>query len=83
MSAPPGRLIWLCRRGHRELDILLSRFMHDHYPTLPVAEQKVFEQLLQEADVDILAWLTGRKPPPSHLAAIIDRLPVYQQPPAG
>ena len=58
-----SRILWRCRRGIREMDILLQRFMELHYPGLSKHEIKLFEELLEESDLDILAWITGKSEP--------------------
>ena len=58
-----SRLRWRCRRGIREMDLLLQGFLSSSYPELPAAEQRAFERLLDEADLDILAWISGRADP--------------------
>ena len=58
-----SRILWRCRRGIREMDILLQRFMEQNYPGLSKAEIRLFEELLEESDLDILAWITGKSTP--------------------
>ncbi len=67
-----SRLRWRCRRGTRELDLLLQRFLELHYPRLNAGEQSLFKDLLEEADPDIYAWITGQAVPdnPDYLALI-------------
>ena len=60
-----ARLRWRCRRGTRELDLLLQRFLDVVYPTLTDQERRAFERLLDEADPDLLDWITGRRPLPA------------------
>jgi len=55
-----ARLRWRCRRGARELDLLLSGFMDRGYTGLNDRERLVFEQLLDQPDDVLLALLTGR-----------------------
>ena len=50
------RLRWQCRRGLKELDVLLEPFMEEHYRDLPEDEQQLFRRLLEQEDVDLLAW---------------------------
>lgn len=50
------RLRWQCRRGLKELDVILEPFMEDHYGDLSSTEQAIFQRLLAEEDVDLLAW---------------------------
>lgn len=58
-----SRLLWRCRRGIREMDILLESFMEKHYPALSDEEKKMFELFLDETDTDILNWIMGRAEP--------------------
>ena len=53
-------LRWRCRRGMRELDLLLVRYLDRDYPVAPPAERQAFVTLLSCQDPDILALLTGR-----------------------
>ncbi len=53
----PSRLRWQCRRGMRELDVLLTRFLDETYPTADTAEKAAFERLLQLADPELIGYL--------------------------
>ena len=55
-----SRLRWRCRRGMRELDMLLLAYVESHYSTASLADRSAFQQLLTMPDPDILALLTGR-----------------------
>ena len=59
------RAKWRSRRGMRELDVLLNRFIETCYSDLDAAEQDDFDSLLVESDVDLYAWFTGRSVPNS------------------
>ena len=41
-----GRLRWRCRRGMKELDVLLERFAQQLLPQAGVADCRVFSELL-------------------------------------
>ena len=58
-----SRLRWRCRRGVREMDILFQGFLTSCYPALDMDQQRMFEALLNEADLDILAWIMGKSEP--------------------
>ena len=58
-----ARLKWRCRRGTREMDLLLESFLDECYSRLPEDQQGVFARLLEESDMDILNWVTGRSQP--------------------
>jgi len=55
------RLLWRCRRGLLELDIVLSRFIAMHYESLKPMEMKDFDRLLDYPDNDLLDLIHGRK----------------------
>lgn len=69
-----GRIRWRCRRGMRELDVLLEGYLDRRYDQAVPSEQKQFLQLLEREDPDIWAWLIGHQPPPPELADVILRL---------
>jgi antitoxin CptB len=69
-----GRLRWQCRRGMRELDVLLEGYFTRRFDQAPPAQQRAFVELLQREDPDIWAWLIGHAQPPPELADVIDRL---------
>jgi antitoxin CptB len=70
-----SRLRWRCRRGMKELDMLLLSYVDNHYSEVGAIGQKAFRQLLSMPDPDILALLTGRATTDDeHLADVIKRL---------
>lgn len=69
------RLRWQCRRGMRELDLMLLQFVDHHYDQLSDANQARFEQMLQNQDQLLLAWLMGHQQPAEpRLAALIAQI---------
>jgi antitoxin CptB len=60
-------------RGNKEMDIVFSRFVEQHLGALSAGDLDLYEQLLEENDVDIWDWITG-KPFPPHYASLIERL---------
>jgi antitoxin CptB len=58
MSEDDG-ILWRCRRGMLELDVLLERFYHDAYDQLPSASKKAFIDLLSCEDQQLYRWLLG------------------------
>ena len=60
-STDISRLKWRCRRGMRELDVLLMRYMDRVYPDADPGQREAFEALLSLQDPEILALLTGRQ----------------------
>ncbi len=63
MEGERSRLLWRCRRGIREMDIVLQTFLNQTYDTLSKADKDSFAQLLDEADLDILNWIMGKDEP--------------------
>lgn len=55
-----ARLMWQCRRGMRELDILLQDFMNERYDDLPLTDQESFRAILALPDQLLLEYLLGR-----------------------
>jgi antitoxin CptB len=69
------RLSWRCRRGMRELDVVLQRYLEARYSDAPAAEQAAFEALLELQDPQLFAYLTGRdRPSDPELVDVVARL---------
>ncbi|MGQ0659022.1 MAG: FAD assembly factor SdhE [Chromatiales bacterium] len=72
---PDKQIRWRCRRGIKELEVLLERFLASAYSTLSEPEKCGFGRLLEEKDPDLLGWLSGRAQPEDRvLAAIVQRI---------
>jgi antitoxin CptB len=70
-----ARLRWRCRRGMKELDLLLLDYIEHWYGEAGEAGQLAFKRLLSMPDPEILALLTGRSvADDKHLVLIIERL---------
>lgn len=70
-----ARLRWRCRRGMRELDVLLERYLERRYSHAPDAEQRAFEALLELQDPQLFAYVMLReRPADPELAHVIARL---------
>jgi antitoxin CptB len=63
METERSRLLWRCRRGIREMDIVLTEFLEQSYDTLHDDGKKAFVRLLDEPDLDILNWIMGKGEP--------------------
>lgn len=55
-------------RGTREADYMIGGFFDRYSPDWSEAELAWFELLLDEDDVDIMAWAIGTQPIPDHIA---------------
>ena len=74
-EASPGRLRWQCRRGMRELDVLLERWLATRYPEADATRRQAFERLLAATDPQLVAWLYGReRPDDPDVEAVVDEL---------
>jgi len=71
----PGHIRWRCRRGMRELDVLLTKFLDTHWPRLNDQERGTLEQLLETEDPLLMDWVMGRaRPQDTAVAEMIDRV---------
>jgi antitoxin CptB len=62
-------------RGTKEADLLIGGFFDRHGAEWNEAEMAWFEALLQEQDVDIMAWALGTLPVPArYQGAMLHRL---------
>ncbi len=69
------RLRWRCRRGMRELDRLLERYLDLAWPAASEAERGVFLRLLDCEDDRLWRWFLGHETPPdADLAALVQRI---------
>ncbi len=58
-----ARLRWGCRRGMRELDLLLLGFLERGYAAQPAPLRAAFRRLLRTPDPLLLEWLLGKCAP--------------------
>lgn len=69
------RLRWRCRRGMRELDQLMLRYLDGRWPAADEAERAQFLRLLDSEDDKLWRWFMGReRPEDAGLAAIVERI---------
>ena len=62
MSIDAGRMLWRCRRGMLELDIVLRVFVEQGYATLNEDEAEAFIRMLELEDNDLWDLVGGRMP---------------------
>ena len=58
-----SKLIWRCRRGLLENDLLIEKFFARHQATLNMAQAKGLNDLMDLSDNDLLDLLLHRKNP--------------------
>ena len=69
------QLRWRCRRGIREMDLVLGRFLAAAGDALDEDTRQGLERLLDRSDRDILDWIARRSAPPdAALAALVDQI---------
>jgi len=61
-AAPVGRLRWACRRGMRELDVLMTRYLDRDFPGASSAERDAFVRLLGLQDPELAGYLLAGEP---------------------
>ena len=55
------KLRWRCRRGMRELDQLLERWLEREWRQSPTAQREVFLRLLDTEDDKLWRWFLGHE----------------------
>ena len=56
-----SRLRWLCRRGMKELDLVLTGYLEKHYPAASASEQAGFRRLLEMQDPELYNLILGKQ----------------------
>ena len=54
------RLMWKCRRGLLELDLVLMQFLERQVPELSSADLAAFDELLDYPDTELWDVVSGR-----------------------
>jgi len=68
-----SRLLWACRRGMLELDVLFIPFVKEAFDDLSNTDKLTFQRLLTCEDPELFSWFMGHKEcPDAELAKIID-----------
>jgi antitoxin CptB len=63
------RLSWRAHhRGTKEADLLIGGFFDVHFASWGAEERALFAAMLDEQDVDIMAWAHGTAEPPERFA---------------
>ena len=64
------RLAWRCRRGMLELDIVLQRFIAQHFDELTLAQLKALDDLLELPDTDFWTLISSDKITPKNIDTV-------------
>jgi antitoxin CptB len=74
-SALERRLLWRCRRGTKELDVLLERYALAAFPGAGAEERAAFARLLELPDPLLVDYLlNGMEPDDPPLAHLVRRI---------
>ena len=69
------KLRWQCRRGMKELDLVLVRYLDRHFIAASASERHNFVRLLETEDDQLWAWILGRShPQDAELDALVQRV---------
>ncbi len=75
MSSVPGQLAWRCRRGVKELDLILGHWMERHYPQASADERALFARFLELPDPELAGYLLkDATPADPDFAALVAQL---------
>jgi antitoxin CptB len=77
---PPelGKLRWRCRRGLKELDVLLTRYVDERFCGASPRERDAFRLLLETQDPVLYGYCLGSVAPPPEFEALIERITAYR-----
>jgi antitoxin CptB len=75
LSGAPGRLVWRCRRGVKELDLILCNWLERRYAQASADERALFERFLALPDPELAGYLLHHaKPADPDFAALVAQL---------
>jgi antitoxin CptB len=69
------RLLWRCRRGMKELDVLLERFARGELPGASAGQRQTLARFLELPDPVLVDYLLGQAiPPDPELASLVAQI---------
>jgi antitoxin CptB len=75
MDGLQGRLVWRCRRGMKELDLILQAWLARGYQRSSPAERLLFAEFLELPDPELARYLLGNDTPTDPaIAALVAQL---------
>ena len=60
------------RRGIKEMDLILSDFARRRLDDYDAAQLALYQDLLEESDLDIYRWVSGQATAPDRFALLVD-----------
>ena len=74
MSDLDKKILWQCRRGLKEIDIILVAFAKKGLSSLNNKEKKILVELLDLEDTVLLSWLVYQQKPRNKYKEIIEKI---------
>lgn len=69
------KLQWRCRRGMKELDVLMQGYLNQIYRDAPREEQQAFQALVDMPDPELYHYFIGKENIDNpQLAALIEKI---------
>ncbi|PIE00708.1 MAG: hypothetical protein CSA79_02615 [Thiothrix nivea] len=63
-----------CRRGMKELDVVLTRYLERDFTTADQQERQLFDQLLELQDPVLFGILFGTEPTPEAFTRLVEKI---------
>jgi antitoxin CptB len=68
-----SKLLWRCRRGVKELDVVFTKFVDSSYDGLNTQQKQAFTKLLDIEDPEILSYMLRQtEPNDAEIAGIVE-----------
>ena len=79
MSGAPGELVWRCRRGLKELDLIFANWLDRRYAQASAGERALFARFLELPDPELAGYLLGHaRPVDPDFAALVAQLATHR-----
>jgi antitoxin CptB len=79
LSSAPGQLVWRCRRGVKELDLILGHWLDQRYAQASADERALFARFLELPDPELAGYLLSHaKPADPEFAALVAQLAIHR-----
>ena len=73
-----NRLVWRCRQGTRELEILLIRYVDSCFDSMTKEEQLTLQSLLEHSNPDLNDWLVyGATVPDRQFSVLVQKIRTF------
>ena len=72
-----SRLLWACRRGMLELDLLFQPYAKEVYSGLSLEKQTHFDDLLKLEDQVLFDWFMDKKEPDLAFLGLVKEIKNY------